>query len=468
MPGTPKRAPWPLARAWPWVAVPAAGALWAARYLRHSYFFYDEWSMIDRSVHLSAGPGLMSPFNGHLLMLQYLLYRAQVSWFGLDDHVFICVVFLCALVAFHASLAALFRASGLSRISSLLLGGLLTYLGAASQNFIFAIQTSPLLSPAACFAASALALARPPSPGRSLLVGALMLASVGLDSGMALLGLSFAVVVVALAWRRSAVLVVLPALLALGAWCATADLAPQFPAPLGPRAAFALHLLLRGLGCLVGRGELAGAAILLLSAAGIGYGLRRGHVTGNARIVLCAGTVATGVVTAAMAQSRAGLPGFNFIDFNRYLQNVAVPAALAIVPALAATARGALAQRPRLAPLAAAPHAALVLPLLTLAASLLGLRPLRAYAPGFESWNLGSRRGVRQALLTIRDGCPSGAAPDPGRAPLGDFGPQVNISLLRELFQRGAFDLLIATPLAPDPIVVDRICAPPARPASAR
>ena len=72
------------ARQWPWqwIVVPVSGALWATRQLRHSYFFYDEWSIIGRVLHMPAGAGTMASFNGHLWMLQYWLYRAQVSWFG--------------------------------------------------------------------------------------------------------------------------------------------------------------------------------------------------------------------------------------------------------------------------------------------------------------------------------------------------------------------------------------------------
>lgn len=65
----------------PWIAIPGLGGFWAAYGLRHTYFFYDEWSMIDRVVRLPFWAGTTSSFNGHLWMLQYWLYRAQTSWF---------------------------------------------------------------------------------------------------------------------------------------------------------------------------------------------------------------------------------------------------------------------------------------------------------------------------------------------------------------------------------------------------
>ncbi len=50
--------------------------------------------------------------------------------------------------------------------------------------------------------------------------------------------------------------------------------------------------------------------------------------------MLLAGTLSTVVVTVGLAQSRAGLVGSNFVDYNRYLQTVAVPATLTVVPAV--------------------------------------------------------------------------------------------------------------------------------------
>src|SRR5512140_3485448 len=304
-PGTDRRS------RWSWL-VPAAGALWAAWHLRRSYFFYDEWSMIDRVLHSSAVDGTIKSFNGHLWMLQYWVYHAQVFRFGVDDHRFVIVVFLGALVTLHLSLATLFRASGLSRTPSMVVGGLLTYLGVASQNFLFAIQISTTLSMAAGVAASAIVLAADPSMVRAVAAGTLLLLAVAIDSGTALIALTLAACVTLLSWRGLARFVVLPAILALGLWVALGNRGPAFPADLDTRAHFARQLLLLSAGGLFGQigatGEVTGAIVLAGSIALIGFGIRRRIVDRRGRIMFIAGAAATLVATAALAQARAGVP----------------------------------------------------------------------------------------------------------------------------------------------------------------
>jgi hypothetical protein len=123
--------------------LPIAGVCWAAWNLRGGYFFYDDWAMIDRVLHTTPVEGMTTGYNGHLWILQDWVYRIQVFWFGVDANTFIRGVFLCSLLLLHLSLAALLRASGLSRASSMLLGGLLTYLGAGAENFMWPVQLSP-------------------------------------------------------------------------------------------------------------------------------------------------------------------------------------------------------------------------------------------------------------------------------------------------------------------------------------
>ena len=289
---------------WPWIVLPAAGSLWAALALRRSYFFYDEWSMIDRVMHLSAGEGTFASFNGHLWMLQYWLYRTQVSWFGVDDHIFVSVVFVVSLLALHLAITWVLRAAGTPLVTSLLVGGLLTYLGVASQNFIFAVQTSSTLAMAVCLAAAAIVLTRPPSIPSATAAAILLVLAVGLDSGMALTGLVFATVVVVRTWRSRWALVALPSILAIIWWYLAGDLGPHFPATFGEKASFALHLGLTSIGGLVGQGEIAGAIIAVLSGGAITVGLRRRWITGATATVLLAGTVAAAVVTAGLARSR--------------------------------------------------------------------------------------------------------------------------------------------------------------------
>jgi hypothetical protein len=436
--------------------VPLAGALWAAWHLHRSYFFYDEWSMIDRVLHEPPLAGTMASFNGHLWMLQYWIYRAQVTWFGVDDHVFVAAVFVVALVVLHVSLAMLLRVSGLSPVSSTLLAGLLTYLGAASQNFLFAVQLSPALSLAAGAAASALALAGPPTGRRAVAVGSLALLAVALDSGMALVSVTLASVVTVLAWPGRARLAVVPGLLAVAFWAIVGSHGPAFPASLDVRAQFAGELLLHAAGALIGRGSRTGAVLLAIAVILVVSVLRRGEADARGRIMLVAGGAATTVVVAALAAARAGYPGIDLVLFNRYLQDVAIPLTVAVAPIVAIGGRRLVrAVWPAAGPRTATAAGAVLLA----GAFACGLAPKRAYHSGFERMNVATRDGVASAAMVVRDGCPSGRPPDAASQPLGEIGPQISTRLIRELVERG----MLSAPVGrrPDPAIVARMCARP-------
>jgi hypothetical protein len=445
-------------RTLPWFVVPAAGAMWAARALRHTYYFYDEWSMIDRVVHLPAGSGTFASFNGHLWMFQYWLYRVQVSAFGLDDHRFVAVVFVVSLVLLQLAVAAVVHAAGVSSVISLLLGGLVTYLGVASQNFIFAIQTSTTLSSAACLAAGAVVLRRRPSVGSAAAAAALMLAAVGFDSATALSGIAFVTVVMTLMWRTPWAVASAPAILALAAWYLFGGhLGPEFQSSAGEQASFARRLVLTATGGLVGRAEVAGAVLSIVAAVVLVLGFRRGWIEGSARAVLAAGLLATVVVTVGLARSRAGVVGSDFVNFNRYLQNVALPLTIATAPALAAVGRRAANQswsagRSRTAALIAAAGIAV--------AFAMGIGPMRSYSSSFRAWNQTVLEQIRAASTVVRDRCPGGGPPDPAGQPLGDLSPQVTTGLLQELVARGA----LTAYTAPSEGLVSRMCSSSAAP----
>ncbi|MDO8362817.1 MAG: hypothetical protein Q7V88_07965 [Actinomycetota bacterium] len=444
-----------------WCAVPALGVVWGAWHLRRSWFVYDEWSMIERVQAMGAGDGMMASFNGHLWMLQYWLYRVQVSVFGVDRHTFICVMFVLSLLLLHLGLAALLRAAGVPRASALLLGGVLTYLGAASQNFLFAVQVSPTLSLAAVVLAAAIVLSGRRSPAWQVLVAALLLAAVGIDSGTALGGAVLGATVVLLTWRSwQAALVVAPALLALAAWYRWGDLGPDFPATRWHRIEFAVHLGLRSAGSLVAGGEAVGAVLLVAAAAAVAVGWWRGWLPGPARTMVVAGSAAAALTIAGIAQSRAGLPGFTFENSNRYLQTGLIPIALAAAPAVAAACtrfgdRISARAGGRAGARSVGRWGSLAAPALLVVAFLLGLSPLRTYAAGFESWNVTVRHQVGVATVVVRDGCPSGTAPDPASRPIGTLSPQIPTSLLITLMARGALHApagVAVADLAADPL----------------
>jgi hypothetical protein len=434
-----------------WI-VPAAGAAWAAWTLRHSYFFYDEWDMVERALRQPAWDGMLASFNGHLWMLQYWIYRLQVRAFGVDDHVFVSAVFVLALVALHASVAWLLRVSGLSATSATLLGGLLTYLGAASQNFAFAIQLSPALSLAAAVSATAIVVGGHPSPRRVGTVAALLLAAVAIDSGTALGGLTLAAVATIGAWRGPARLAIVPAVVVLTAWIALTPHGPTSAAGIDVQLRFATRLLLYATGALVGGGVLAGIEVTVVAAGLVWLTRRQVRIDARSRIMLAAGTAAALVMVAALTYARADIGG-DFIAFNRYLQHVALPLTLAFAPIVAAAAVGATRRlRPRATPALTTGLAAALIALAFLA----GLAPRRLYLEHFLRYNAEVRRGVASAAVVLRDGCPSGLAPDAGSLPVGAASPQVSTALVRDLLDRG--HLSYPASASAEPAVVARIC----------
>jgi hypothetical protein len=424
--------------------VPVLGVCWAVWNLRGGYFFYDDWAMIDRVLHTTAIEGMTTGYNGHLWMLQDLVYRIQVFGFGVDENTFIRIVFIGALLLLHLSLAALLHASGLSRLSAMMLGGLLTYLGMAAENYMWPVQLSPTVAVAAGVGAAALALGRPATPRHIAAVVVLSLLSVGIDSAIALMSVTLTAGVTFLAWRGIARFAGVPAILALGLWILLADRGPEFPADLDTRAAFAVRLVSYSAGGVFGLGQRAGIAVLIVTIALIAFGLHKRSLDRRSRIILAAGSVSALIVAAALTVARAGIVGLDFTNGSRYLQNVIIPATLAVAPAIAATCRQALPAPPASGPL------------LIAAAFMLGLVPKHAHEETFRRYNMETREGIATAATIVRQGCPSGRAPDPGSTLLDYVGPQVTTKLVRELLDRGLLE-------APPPrrlsiAVVGRMC----------
>ena len=144
--------------------------------MARTYYFYDEWSMVDRAVRSNMFDAATTSFNGHLWLVQDVLYRVQVAVFGVDDHAFISVLFVAALVVLHLSLAWLLHRGGVPGVASPLVAGLLVYLGAASQNFLFAVQVSPISAAACGLLATAIAIGHSPSRRARFAVAVLLLA----------------------------------------------------------------------------------------------------------------------------------------------------------------------------------------------------------------------------------------------------------------------------------------------------
>lgn len=439
-----KRAVW-------WAIVPLLGLLWAWRRVRDTWFFYDEWSLIGRTLSVSPWTAFRQGFNGHLWLLADPVYRLQVHT-GLDGRVLVLVAFAVALSVLHVTLALVLRRADTPLPVALLGAGMLVYMGRASQNFIFAIQFSPALAAAAGLAVAVVVVGATPSPRRSVLAAVLPVACVMIDSGIGVIMLAFAAAAVMCAWPRRSWWVLAPGLATFGAWALWGDLGPEFPASLWERCRFALRLLVHSAGAVMGGGVTMGVVVLVGLVAQLAWLVRHGAFVGAVRAVSVAGLAAAAVAVAGIAQSRAGLPGFDFVNFNRYLQNVGLPLGLALLTVTWSVVRRAWE------PAGALRTATAVMSAVCVLGFLAGVPAERRYAPVFIGWNSAVEAGVADAVAIIDLGCPEGRALDPAAAPLGSLSPQITMQLLYELRLRG--HLAPQVDRVPSTAVVDAVCVP--------
>jgi len=421
-------------RAAQWVVGIAAGVAWAARRLVRTELFYDEWTLVAQAVHRSPWEAAWASFNGHLWLLQDAVYRSQFALGGVDVRWPVVLLQLASLAGLHAAITRLALRSGVPLAVSLVSGLAVVYMGTAPQNWVFVVQWAGVASLALASTACAVVVGGPPGRGRSVVTALLLVGAVLVESGAGTVGLAMVAGVALVRWRRSGGVLLLPASALLSAWYLLADLGPDFPSSLRQRAGFAVGLLVRSAGGLVGAGPSVGAVLCGALAVGAVWGLRRGGVSVLGRALLAGGVLGAAVAVAAISVSRAGLPGFDFADSNRYLFPVAVPLAVATLPVVAAVIgsigepRGGLVQRKWL-------WGAVGIALL--AGFAVGQRFEARWSPDFLAANTAVRSGVASTALVLRDGCPGGGSPDPDALPVGRLSPQVTVRLVAELMERG-------------------------------
>lgn len=436
-----------------WIVAGASGLWWSGRRVAHTYFHYDEWSMLARGIKFDPIHGATRSYNGHLYLFQDLVYRTQATFFGLDHNRFVAAVFLASLLALHFALAWLAIRLGMSPLLALATGGLITYLGAASETFIFPFQLSPTFAAAVAITATAVAIDHDPSRRRAVVVGSLLVLSVLFDSGMSVLGLALGGGIVVSTWPRRFWWTLVPSVVIVVSWALVADLGQSYPGTLADRAGFMLRLILRSAGALVGGGAWAGAAVLVAGGAAVTVAVHARLLSATARAVSFSGLAATLLTAASIAQSRATIAGFTFFNFNRYLQNVGLPLAVTFIPALVSVAGAATRRWPQRQ---TALHAiGVIMVALAFAAA---LDDERSYATAFVGWNETVERDVKQTVSLITFGCPPGTRLDPNSIPAGDISPQLSTSLLIDLVER---DLLTSGQRSEyDPAVTNAVCAP--------
>lgn len=437
-----------------WVIVSAAGVLWSARRVRNTYFHFDEWSMLGRVTSFGPIEGATTSFNGHLYLFQDLVYRTQATAFGLENNHFVRFVFLVSLVALHLSLAWLILRLGASSTLAVLIAALLTYMGAASETFLFPFQLSPTFAAAAAIAGTAAVIDAEPTVRRSFLVGALMLLSVLFDSGMSTLALALCGGVVVQQWPRRFWWTVAPSAATAVGWFLVADLGPSFPGSVGDRGVFVARLVVRSAGALVGGGAWAGAVALAGFSAALAAAVRSRALSRSARAVTIAGFVATVLTAVSIAQSRAAIPGFTFFNFNRYIQNVGLPLLITFLPSLIAVGRQTLDRWPERRTVL---HVAATLAVALAFAS--SLDEEREYGTVFVGWNQRVEAIVDATASLAVNGCPAGTRLDPASRPAASLSPQITAALVVEFVER---DLIVADPdVDPSADVVAIVCTAP-------
>lgn len=432
--------------------------MWAALGLRGTWFFYDEWGMVDRVVSQSTWRSMTTTFNGHLWLLQDVIYRVQVNLFGIDRHLFVSAAFLVSLVFLHASTAAVLRACAVPLTASLLLGGLVTYLGPAAQNMVFAVQVSPTLAVAVAMVAVRVVLGGAASAPRACAVATLMVAVVCLDSGVAIMGLALSTVVVLCMWRGRHRLCVIPSLALMVLLLVFADRGPSWSGTVARRASFAVDLLLHSAGALVGSQQEVGLIVCATVAGTLFVGWHRGIIERPSRVMLVAGGVSSLLTAAAIAQTRADLVQGNFVDYNRYLQNVALPLLIAAAPACTDVVRAASSRR-RADPSRrgrVSNRGVVVASMAILGAWALGIPDRLAYRDEFIGWNRQTKMRILDGAVVVTNGCPDGSTPDPASRPAGEWSPQVTTRLLRVLTESGA--LTVPSGRVPRNSVVEAMC----------
>ncbi len=410
-----------------WALALAGGALWALHRLVHTSLFYDEWTLVGQTLHRRPWGAAVASFNGHLWLFQDLLYRAQVHWFGVDQHWLVVGAFVVVLMALHVAVTRLALAAGLPLGVALVVGLVVTYLGRGAQDHVFAVQVSPMAAVALSVWACRSVVVEEPTRRATALVGVGALLAVVTESGAGGIGLVMVAVLVVALWGRRHLVVLVPAAAVVTAWLLFADGGPTFPSGRALQLRWFLSLLLHGAGSLVGGRAAAGLTVLLaggLTALWLG---RVGAWRRTDAALACAGVAGAIASAAAVARTRAGLPGLELVGSNRYVHGVAVPMAVAAVGVIAAVSHRV--RRPTAVTWA------------TLAVLVMGIivsTPAgSAYSRGFVESNRVVRDGVRAAAVLISIGCPSGVAPDPSARPVGAASPQVTVELVSQLMARG-------------------------------
>jgi len=447
-----------------WAALPLAATAVVLTPYGRTWFFYDEWSWIARVLsphggHLRAA---FQPFNGHLQFFGYFVFLAQVEWFGLTNHALVYGVFVLSLVALHVGIAVTLRGLGLAPAPAVVGGLALAYFGTGAQCMVFEVLLYTNFAVFFALVAGLVVIRLQPGPGPAAAVVLALFAATGFDSAIAMAASAFVVSLLAARWRQApawiaaALLPPVAAWIAWVRWAGTSSVLDR-AVPMAERVEVGVRLVLRSVGGFFGGTEAAGIAVIAVSTAIIGTAVARRRLRGRPLQGLAAGTLAAAAFALAVAATRGGMIGRNFVDFNRYLANIGVFAFVALAPAILASVPAWLAARSRIVTGVATAMCALMF--------VLNLGPLSSYRRAFEAWNGETRTGVEQAVAVLERGCPAGTHLSLDTRPFGPVAPQISVGLLATAWRRGLFQFGPAAVV--DPALAAAMCVASGRPAPA-
>lgn len=455
-----------------WVAFPLAGVLWVATWYSHHWFYYDEWTTIDRSF--DSWTAMFSGHQGHLEIPSYVIYRLQRSWFGLLNHRLVWLAFMASIAAFQVSVAALLTQLRVPALLSLLSAAIITFFGVGGQSVTWEFQLGINFALAATFFAAFVALDPTRTRRTAVAIAALLVVAAISDSGLALFGLLFvSALVVALWWRRWSLMLIalVPAGVVHGAWLLFGDQGPKYSTTFHKIWVFFERLVLLAAGGLVGGGETGSAAfgekpkpplqlsgttvgviVLVLGAVCVLYAVRRRRLDRVLTVVLIAGVTTAILEAGAISKTRAFLIKPEDITGSRYVQWVAVFMLIALAPVAVAVLRSGDPRRNRIIGGVAA-----VLLVAVLGVSIKELAPVRRSG---EEWGADTKSFVAAAITVINDGCPPGLELDPPAQaiPGGDLAPQITVEVLQKVLRDGALPASMG--IAPLGQITRAMCKP--------